>query len=74
MKLSIFSKTYKLDYQYLETLKVALLDAQKQCDYERSLLDDNDKQLVATINKINRLKDLINYLELQDVCMQDPSQ
>ncbi|ELA08292.1 hypothetical protein MOMA_07011 [Moraxella macacae 0408225] len=72
MKLSIFNKTYKLEHQYLEALKVALLDAQKQCEYERSLFNDDDKQLAPTINKINRLNDLIRYLELQDVCMQNP--
>lgn len=71
MKFKFFGKVYKLNNQEVETLKVALLDAGKQCEYERSLLDDDDKQLLATMNKINRLNELIEKLELKDVFMQD---
>ena len=72
MRLSLFKKPYKLDFMQVETLKVALLDAQKQMAYERGLLSDDDKQLIPTIQKINRFNALIEYLDLQDVCMQDP--
>lgn len=69
MKFFFFGKVHKLNSLQVEVLKVALLDAQKQCEYERSLLSDDDRQLEPTVNKINRLKDLIEFLGLEDVCM-----
>lgn len=71
MKIKIFETVYKLNTQDVETLKVALLDACKQCEYERSLLNDDDKQLFATMTKIKRLDELAQKLELKDVSLQD---
>lgn len=70
MKLAFFGKTYKLTTLEVEVLKVALLDAQKQIEYERSLvLSDDDPALVPVVNKAIRLHALITKLELKDVCM-----
>lgn len=69
MKLNFYSRTIKLNTVHVETLKVALLDAQKQIDYERSLLNDDSEQLTSTVAKNVRLQDLIQQLGLDNVCM-----
>ena len=56
MKIILFGKKYKLDDLESETLKVALIDAWKQLEYERSLMNDDDKRLIAQMAKIERLK------------------
>lgn len=55
MKIILFGKKYKLDDLESETLKVALIDAWKQLEYERSLMNDDDKRLIAQMAKIERL-------------------
>lgn len=70
MKLNLFSKPYKLDALEVETLKVALIDAQKQVEYQRSLINNDDSpDLVPIVNKSARLQTLIKKLELDNVCM-----
>lgn len=58
MKIILFGKKYKLDDLESETLKVALIDAWKQLEYERSLMNDDDKRLIAQMAKIERLEAL----------------
>lgn len=55
MKIILFGKKYKLDDLESETLKVALIDAWKQLEHERSLMNDDDKRLIAQMAKIERL-------------------
>ena len=56
MKLTIFNRLVSLNAVQVETLKVAILDAFKQIEYERSLLSDDDKRLQAQMAKIARLE------------------
>lgn len=56
MKLTIFNRPVSLNAVQVETLKVAILDAFKQIEYERSLLSDDDKRLQAQMAKIARLE------------------
>ena len=58
MKIILFGKKYKLGDLERETLKVALIDAWKQLEYERSLMNDDDKRLIAQMAKIERLEAL----------------
>lgn len=58
MKFSLFGQKIVLDDMQSETLKVALSDAWKQCEFERSLLDDSDKRLPAQMAKLERLEQL----------------
>lgn len=67
MKLNFFSRTIKLESLEVETLKVAILDAFKQIEYERSLLDNESEQLTAVVSKAVRLQNLVQKLGLDDV-------
>lgn len=62
MKFSLFKRRIELDPIQSETLKVALLDAWKQCQYERSTMEDGDKRLPAQMAKIERLEQLQELL------------
>ena len=65
-----FSRPVVLDSLEGETLKVALLDAQRWVEQERELItDEESRDLVPIVNKATRLKALISKLDLQDVCM-----
>ncbi len=69
MKLNFFRNDYKLDDIESETLKVALLDAVKYTEEQRSLLANDSKETPILYIKLTRLNELckkFGVLDLQD--------
>lgn len=69
MKFKLFGIKTVLNNFESETLAVALEDAWKHTEYQRSLLDDDAKELPAITAKLSRLEALQKKLGVDHVCV-----
>ena len=67
MLLEFFNKKYVLSDIQSEVLKVAILDAIKQAEFEKSKFDESDRDFNALQNKLIALNDLADKLGLSYV-------
>lgn len=69
IKFKLFGIKTVLNSVESETLAVALEDAWKHTEYQRSLLDDDSKELPVLTAKLKRLEALQDKLGIDHVCM-----
>lgn len=69
MKFKLFGIKTVLNNVESETLAVALGDAWKHTEYQRSLLDDDSRELPVLTAKLARLEALQDKLGVNHVCM-----
>lgn len=67
MLLEFFNKKYVLSDIQSEVLKVAILDAIRQAEFEKSKFDESDRDFNALQNKLIALNDLADKLGLSYV-------
>lgn len=67
MLLEFFNKKYVLSDIQSEVLKVAILDAIRQVEFEKAKFDESDRDFNALQNKLIALNDLADKLGLSYV-------